>query len=76
MSLFNAVFDIPYYLTHKKEYIRRMWINAVFKRDDNYYDIIPYFKKEITLGFKVKAILSIVMNKSLGKIHWLKMNKL
>lgn len=76
VSLFNAVFDIPYYLTHKKEYIRRMWINAVFKRDDNYYDIIPYFKKEITLGFKVKAILSIVMNKSLGKLHWLKMNKL
>ena len=39
-----------------------MWINAKLKNDDNYFDILPYYK-HILPPFKCKILLSIILNK-------------
>lgn len=48
---YNAVFDIEFYKHNKKVYLRRMWLNGIFKHDDMLIELLPYYKKEITFLF-------------------------
>ena len=63
INRFNKVFNLNIYKQNKLQYIRRMWINAKLKNDDNYFDILPYYKHILTPPFKCKILLSIILNK-------------
>lgn len=64
---YNAVFDIEFYKHNKKGYLRRMWLNGTFKHDDMLIELLPYYKKEITFLFKVKALFNVLLNKLFNK---------
>lgn len=59
---FKDIFDVAYYKTHRKQYIRNMWIAATFFHDELSQEIVPYYKNELTLGFKVGALVNKFAN--------------
>jgi len=44
-----------------------MWLNGTFKHDDMLIELLPYYKKEITFLFKVKALFNVLLNKLFNK---------
>lgn len=63
LNEYRAVFDIDYYYKHRSTYIRRMYIDATFKNNSFYKEILPFYKEEITLYFKFQVLISIIRNK-------------
>lgn len=57
ISDFKDVFDVGLYKRNRKKYIQEMWISASFRHDQLYQEICPYYKKELTLKVKFKALL-------------------
>lgn len=59
---FKEVFDIEYYKKHKYQYLRQTWLAAIFYHDELSQEILPLYKKELTLQFKINAIVWKVAN--------------
>ena len=53
---FKAVFDIDKYKANKSRYIRKMWFDATFMHDELCQEIVPLYKKQLTIFMKVKAL--------------------
>lgn len=62
---FARVFDIDHYKKHKKEFIQKMWICSTFYHDELYKEILPYYKDQLTMLFKINAIC----NKMCSVVH-------
>lgn len=64
---YRAVFDVDHYKANKKWYLEQMYIEAVFKHNSFYKEILPSYKSELTPIFKLKAILkkacSVIKNR-------------
>lgn len=60
---YRAVFDVDYYKTHRQTYIRRMYLEATFRSNSFYKEIIPYYKDQLTLLFKLRVFTSVIKNK-------------
>ena len=56
LDRFSDVFDIDYYRKHKKWYIQQLLYRIKDKKHD-YFEMYPYFKGEITLPMRFKAVL-------------------
>lgn len=68
---YREVFDVNYYHLHRTEYIKNMYIEATFKHNSFYKEIIPSFKRELTVSLKLSAIfgkvVSVARNRLLHK---------
>lgn len=60
---FTQVFDVEYYKKNKDKYMMALYKKAILKKDHYYLEVYPYFKDEITLGIKLRSVLSIVKNR-------------
>lgn len=54
LEKYKDVFDIEYYKKHKQWYLTQMLIQRAQHKHD-YFELYPYFKKEITLKIRLKA---------------------
>lgn len=52
---YNQVFDTQYYKQNKEWYLVQMLKQMAFKKHD-YFELYPYFKKDINLTIKLKAL--------------------
>ena len=59
---YKEVFDIDYYRNHKKWYLQQLLIQMAHGKHD-YFEMYPYFKKDITLGMRIKIISYTIENK-------------
>lgn len=63
---FNEVFDIEYYRQHRINYLEDAYIGAL-KGDPYLLELLPEFKQQMNIGFKIKAILkkaiSVIKNR-------------
>ena len=55
LDLYKNVFDIEYYRSHKAYYLK-MLVAKKYIKDDNYIELYPYFKHEISFFIKLSAI--------------------
>ena len=70
---YEEVFDIDYYRKHKKWYLQQMLIQMAHNKHD-YFEMYPYFKREITLGIRIKVLPYKIENttkKIVPKGSWL-----
>lgn len=58
---YKDVFDIEYYRSHKKWYLQLLLYRIIDKKHD-YFELYPYFKKEITLLMRLKTIKYRIYN--------------
>lgn len=54
---FKEVFDVNNYKKCKDKYLRQTWLAATLYHDELSKEILPLYKKELTLSFKFRAIL-------------------
>lgn len=54
LDKFRDVFDIDYYRSHRKWYLQQM-ANQLANGKHDYFEMYPYFKKDISLIMKIKA---------------------
>lgn len=59
---FSKVFDIDSYKHNRFFYLKRLYIDAKFKNDEYYKEIIPYFKHELTFSMKLRFFFSALYN--------------
>lgn len=66
LDRFNIVFDINYYRQHRTWYLEQAYIEAL-KGDLFTKELLPYFKKDMTPWFKLRAlarkIISVIKNR-------------
>lgn len=53
---FRAVFDVDAFRRNKRQYLQILYIEAL-KGDSMMQELMPYFKKELTIGLKIEAII-------------------
>lgn len=63
INKFNKVFDINEYQSNFNWYLRKLYIDCKLKKDPFLQEVYPYFKSKISLIFKFKSILSIIINR-------------
>ena len=51
---YRDVFDVDYYKTHRGWYIQQL-LNQKICHSHDYYEMYPYFKKDITIGMRLRA---------------------
>lgn len=54
LDKYNEVFNIEYYKQHKQWYLKQLLRQMAMCKHD-YFELYPYFKKEITLMTRIKA---------------------
>ncbi|MDE7154143.1 MAG: hypothetical protein K2O00_06840 [Muribaculaceae bacterium] len=59
---YSEVFDVDYFKKHKKWYLQQMLYRMADGKHD-YFEMYPYFKKEITFDMRVKKVGYICTNK-------------
>lgn len=66
LDRFNSVFDINYYRQHRTWYLEQAYIGAL-KGDLFMKELLPYFKKDLSLWFKLHALakktVSVIKNR-------------
>lgn len=62
LDKFSKVFDIDSYKHNCFFYLKRLYIDAKFKNDEYYKEIIPYFKHELTFSMKLRFFFSALFN--------------
>lgn len=64
---FKHVFDVEFFEKNYKLYLRRLYIDAVFRKDFFLRKLYAYYSKEISTMDKCRWIFSILMNKLLKR---------
>ena len=64
---YRKVFDIDFYKTHRKKYLRRLYLDSLKSNDMFLKELVPYFKDELTIVFKFKCLASVIINRILRK---------
>lgn len=64
---YRKVFDIDFYKIHRKKYLRRLYLDSLKSNDIFLKELIPYFKDELTIIFKLKCLVSVIINRILRK---------
>ena len=59
---FSKVFDIEAYKQKRFFYLKRLFLDAKFKNDEYYKEILPYFKHELTFFLKLSFFSSALFN--------------
>ncbi len=66
LDSFRNVFDIDYYRQHRSHYLETAYIGAL-RGNKFFIELMPYFKDQMTLSFKIKAIakkaISVIKNR-------------
>ncbi|MEQ2807454.1 hypothetical protein [Phocaeicola vulgatus] len=62
LDKFSAVFDVQYYMNHRKKYIERMYADGKFGNDEFLLSLFPLFKSELTIRVKISAFIHKVQN--------------
>ena len=60
---FNRVFDVAFYKQNYKAYLRRLFIDAVLKRDIYAQECYAILGKKISLMGKVLILIDVIINK-------------
>lgn len=68
ITKFHKVFNINEFQSNYNWYLRRLYIDSKFKKDPFLQEVYPFFKHKLSLTFKAKTIISIIINKLLKKI--------
>ena len=63
---FTEVFDVDYYKKNRFIYLKELYLRAVHKNDPFMKEILPLFKKEITIFTKIKIYLICIKNRLFG----------
>lgn len=66
---YDKVFDIEQYHRNRKNYIMNMYVEAVFKGNSFYQEILPYYKKQLTPALKIAAIVRKVESVLRNRLH-------
>lgn len=53
---FSEVFDVDDYKRNKLRYIRKIWFDSTFMHDELAQEIMPFYKKKISLNMKIRAV--------------------
>lgn len=56
---YSEVFDIDYYHNHKYEYLKTL-LCEMARNNQTYIDLYPYFKNQISIGTRFRALPSVV----------------
>lgn len=59
---FSKVFDIDAYRRNRFFYLKRLYLDAKFKKDVFYKELLPYFQHELTLSLKLRFFSSALFN--------------
>ena len=59
---FSKVFDVDAYKRSRFFYLKRLYLDAKFKNNEFYKEILPYFKHELTLFMKLSFFASALFN--------------
>lgn len=59
---FYKVFDVDAYKRNRFFYLKRMYLDAKFKNDEFYKEILPYFQQELTFFLKLRFFSSAIFN--------------
>lgn len=59
---FSKVFDVDAYKRSRFFYLKRLYLDAKFKNNEFYKEILPYFKHELTLFMKLRFFFSALFN--------------
>lgn len=60
---FNRVFDVAFYRQNYKAYLRRLFIDAVLKRDIYAKECYAILGKKISLLGKILILIDVIINK-------------
>ena len=66
LDKFGNVFDVDYYKKNRFLYLKELYLSAVHKNDPFMKEILPLFKKEITIFTKIKIYLICIKNRLFG----------
>ena len=69
LDKYEAVFDVSYYRSHKKWYMRQM-LKSLAEHKHDYFEIYSYFKKQMTVDlyiFKIQHSIFYSINRSFRK---------
>ena len=53
---FKDVFDIEKYKINKPRYVRKMWFDAIFMHDEFCQEILPLYRRQITIPMRVISL--------------------
>ncbi len=67
LDKFGDVFDVDYYKKNRFLYLKELYVRAVHKNDPFMKEILPFFKKEITIFTKIKIYLMCIKNRLFGR---------
>lgn len=59
---FSKVFDIEAYKQKRFFYLKRLFLDAKFKNDEFYKEILPYYQCELTFFLKLKIFFSVLLS--------------
>ena len=59
---FSKVFDVDAYRRNRFFYLKRLYLDAKFKNDVFYKELLPYFQHELTLSLKLRFFFSALFN--------------
>lgn len=65
---YNAVFDVKYYKKNRKWYLQQMLYRMTEGKHD-YFEMYPYFKKDITFDMRVKKLGYLLRNEIADKLR-------
>lgn len=66
---FKNVFNIKIYNKNKNKYLQQTWLAATFYHDELSQEILPLYRKELTVILKCKAILHKLVSVLAKRLH-------
>lgn len=67
INKYKEVFDVDFYKRNRNVYLRRLYIDGGWKNNLYMKELLPYYNHELTTLFKLKCILSVIINKIIKK---------
>ena len=59
---FSKVFNVDAYKQNRFFYLKRLFLDAKFRNDESYNELLPYFRNELTLFLKLRFFSSALFN--------------
>lgn len=68
LDKYHSVFDVDFYKKNRKYYLYRLYYRTKFVKDDYLMaEIYDYFKDEMTVMLKIKALIHLSLNRLLAR---------
>lgn len=66
---FAKVFDVEYFKKHRKEYLRKLYMDGYINKSLIVRELFPYYKKQLTVGFKIGTYIRRWLSAIKRRIH-------